>query len=172
MMKDILAGYFYSPSKGNLTLDQLTEEITDYMSEKIERSYEVIVGCDSSSEKEPLFPIAIVILRKGEGGRFFLKKINYRGSDKKFYNWKERILEEVLLSCQLALSLREKITERVKNRIGFCNYEFRYIHADVGENGRTKDMIKEVVGLIRGNGFEAKIKPESYVASVVADRFT
>jgi predicted RNase H-related nuclease YkuK (DUF458 family) len=171
-MKNILAGYFYSPSKGNLTLDQLTEEITDYMSEKLERSYEIIVGCDSSSEKEPLFPIAVVVLRKGEGGRFFLKKINYRGSGKKFYNWKERILEEVLLSCQLALSLREKIIEKVKNRIGFCNYQFRYIHADVGENGRTKDMIKEVVGLIRGNGFEAKIKPESYVASVVADRFT
>ena len=28
------------------------------------------------------------------------------------------------------------------------------------------------VGLIRGNGFEPKIKPESYAASVVADRYT
>jgi len=33
-------------------------------------------------------------------------------------------------------------------------------------------MIKEVVGLIKGNGFEAKIKPEAYVASAVADRYT
>jgi predicted RNase H-related nuclease YkuK (DUF458 family) len=32
-------------------------------------------------------------------------------------------------------------------------------------------MIKEVIGLIRGNGFEPKIKPESFVASVVADRY-
>jgi len=33
-------------------------------------------------------------------------------------------------------------------------------------------MIKEIVGLIKGNGFEAKIKPEAYVASIVADRFS
>jgi len=33
-------------------------------------------------------------------------------------------------------------------------------------------MIKEVTGLIRGNGFEAKIKPESFAASTVADRYS
>jgi predicted RNase H-related nuclease YkuK (DUF458 family) len=33
-------------------------------------------------------------------------------------------------------------------------------------------MIKEVTGLIRGNGFEPKIKPESFVASTVADRYS
>ncbi len=172
IMENILKGYFYSPSRGNLSDVSMIEEIIDYIREKPEKFYEIIVGCDSSSEEEPRFPIAIVVLRKGEGGRFFLKKINYRGSKKKFYNWKERILEEVLLSCQMALSLRERIVEKTKSKTGFCNYQFRYIHADVGENGRTKDMIKEVVGLIRGNGFEAKIKPESFVASVVADRFT
>ena len=37
---------------------------------------------------------------------------------------------------------------------------------------QAKDMIKEVTGLIRGNGFEPKIKPESFVASTVADRFS
>jgi predicted RNase H-related nuclease YkuK (DUF458 family) len=52
------------------------------------------------------------------------------------------------------------------------NYQFRYIHADIGENGATKDMIKEVIGLIKGNGFEPKIKPEAFVASTVADRYS
>ena len=51
-------------------------------------------------------------------------------------------------------------------------YQLRYIHADVGENGKTRDMIKEVTGLIKGNGFEPKIKPESFAASSVADRFS
>ena len=165
-------GGFYSPSKGNLNSNNMIEEIARYISEKPEKFYEIIVGCDSSSQEEPQFPIAIVILRKGEGGRFFLKKINYSGPKKKFYNWKERILEEVLLSCQLALFLREKIIKKIHGKGGVCNYQFKYIHADVGENGQTKDMIKEVTGLIRGNGFEPKIKPESFVASVVADRFT
>jgi predicted RNase H-related nuclease YkuK (DUF458 family) len=33
-------------------------------------------------------------------------------------------------------------------------------------------MIREVTGLIRGNGFEPKIKPEAFAASTVADRYS
>ena len=168
-MNNILNGHFYNPTKGNLGVDKVIEEIINYISEKPEKFYDIIVGCDSSSEEEPNFPVAVVILRVGEGGRFFLKKIGYKG--RKFYNWKTRILEEVLLSCQLALHLREIFEEKVKNLTNTLNYQFRYIHADIGENGATRDMIKEVTGLIRGNGFEPKIKPEAYVASTVADRY-
>ncbi len=50
------------------------------------------------------------------------------------------------------------------------NYDFQ-IHIDVGQNGPTRDMIKEVVGMVRGNGFKAKIKPESYAASSIADKY-
>jgi predicted RNase H-related nuclease YkuK (DUF458 family) len=96
-----------------------------------------------------------------------LKKIHYQ--NKKFYNLKQRILEEVFLSCQLALNLKEVLHEKIRGKN--FNYQLRYIHADIGENGATKDMIKEVIGLIKGNGFEPKIKPESFAASVVADRY-
>jgi len=169
-MENFLQGHFYNPSRGNMLLKGVIEEMAGYMSEKPEKFYDIIVGCDSSSGENPYFPVAVVILRKGEGGRFFLKKVNY--PQKKFYNWKERVLEEVLLSCQLALILREKINHKINSLSNTFNYQFRYIHADVGENGQTRDMIREVVGLIRGNGFEPKIKPESYAASSVADRYT
>jgi len=164
-MSNFLQGYFYNPSRGNLKMSQVIEEILNYIAEKPEKFYDIIVGCDSSSGETPDFPVAIVILRTGEGGRFFLKKIGYK--NRKFYNWKMRILEEVLLSCELALFLRENFAKKIKD----FDYQFRYIHADIGENGQTKDMIKEVTGLIRGNGFEPKIKPEAYVASTVADRY-
>ncbi|MBZ1348249.1 MAG: ribonuclease H-like YkuK family protein [Candidatus Nealsonbacteria bacterium] len=167
-MEKLFQGYFYNPTKGNLKIDQVLEELFNYMSEKPEKFYDIIVGCDSSSGEEPHFPVAIVILRKQEGGRFFLKKINYK--DRKFYNWKTRVLEEVFLSCKTALFLKENLGKRIQKLPNSC-YQFRYIHADVGENGQTKDMIREVVGLIRGNGFEPKIKPEAYAASTVADRF-
>jgi len=163
-------GNFYNPSQGNLKINQVIDEILAYIKEKPERFYDIIVGCDSSSGEEPHFPVAVVILRVGEGGRFFLKTIGYK--NRRFYNWKTRILEEVLLSCQLALYLRENLEKRIKELLSASNYQFRYIHADIGENGATKDMIKEVTGLIRGNGFEPKIKPESFVASTVADRFS
>lgn len=165
-MQEFSNGYFYNPTQGNLKTNQAIDEILGYIKQKPEKLYDIIVGCDSSSGEEPHFPVAVVILRRGEGGRFFLKKIHYK--NRKFYNWKQRILEEVLLSCELALFLKEKLVERLKSP----NYQFRYIHADVGESGATKDMIKEVTGLIRGNGFEPRIKPESFAASVVADRYS
>ncbi|MCD6178205.1 hypothetical protein J7K03_03080 [bacterium] len=170
-MKNSTQEKFYNPTQGNIGFNEVVEEIVAWMQEKPQKEYEVIVGCDSSSDKEPHFPVAVVILRKGEGGRFFLKKIKYK--NKKFFNWHQRILEEVLISCDLALKLREALELKIgklpeiKKR-----FQFKYIHADIGEEGATRDMIKEVIGLIRGNGFEAKIKPEAYVASVVADRFS
>ncbi len=167
-------GHFFSPSKGNLTLEQVIKEIFGYMQESPENQYEVIVGCDSPSSEKPFFPIAIVVLRTGFGGRFFLKKMHYPDSALKRFanvptNWKMRILQEVYLSCELALALKEELEK--ENKLGL-KYLFEYIHADVGERGKTKEMVKEVTGLIVSNGFTPKIKPYSFAATVVADRYT
>jgi len=170
-------GRFYSPSKGDLDFKEVIKEIFDYISAQPEFFYDIVVGCDSPSSDKPFFPIAIVVLRKGQGGRFFLKKMHYPDSYLKRFmhvptNWKQRILQEVYLSCELALSLRETLEKEFGQATPTFNYQFQYIHADVGEIGKTKEMVKEVVGLIRSNGFEPCIKPQSFAASVVADRYT
>jgi len=174
MDKIDLNGHFYNPTKGNLLAKEVIQEIISYIKEKPEKFYEIIVGCDSSSGEEPNFPVVVAVLRKGEGGRFFLKKIKYPSSfNRRFLYWKNRILQEVLLSCDLALLLRDDFHKEIEQvDDGTLQYQFRYIHADIGENGATKDMVKELTGLIRGNGFEPKIKPEAYIASVVADRYS
>jgi hypothetical protein len=173
MSSEINNGQFFSPSKGNLNFQEVIREIFNYISEQPDYFYDIVVGCDSPSSDKPFFPIAIVVLRIGAGGRFFLKKMNYPASFlKRFVNWKSRILQEVYLSCELALSLKETLEREFGKATPTFNYQFRYIHADVGEQGQTRDMIREVVGLIKSNGFEAKIKPESFAASVVADRYT
>ena len=173
-MNDNFQGHFYNPTRGNLLAGEVIEEMISYIKEKPEKFYDIIVGCDSSSGEDPHFPVVVAILRKGQGGRFFLKKVKYPPSiNKKFVNWRTRILEEVLLSCDLALYLREDFQNKIKELSSQnLHYQFRYIHADIGENGQTKDMVKELTGLILGNGFEPKIKPEAYVASVVADRYS
>jgi len=169
-MNKFLEGNFFNPSLGNIPISRVVNELVNYIKKKPDRFYEIVVGCDSSSGEKPYFPVVLVILRRGEGGRFFLKKINYQ--NRIFHSWKERILEEIMLSCQLALYVREKFEGKIKLMKDNFQYQFCYIHADVGENGATKDMVKEIIGLIKGNGFEAKIKPESFAASVVADRYT
>jgi len=177
MVSEILSnGNFFSPSKGDLTLAEVIKEIFGYMQEDPEKQYEIVVGADSPSSDKPFFPIAIVVLRTGFGGRFFLKKMHYDDNFlKKMVFWKNRILQEVYLSCELALSLREVLekenTLRQAQGKGL-KYQFEYIHADVGEIGKTKEMVKEVIGLIKGSGFEPRIKPYSFAATVVADRYT
>jgi len=173
-MEDIIQnGSFFSPTKGSMEFEDVIKDIYDYILAEPEFSYEVIVGCDSPSSDKPFFPIAIVVLRKGAGGRFFLKKMHYPDNELKRFmnvqtNWKQRILQEVYLSCELALNLREVLEKRLSG----LKYQFAYIHADVGEQGKTKEMVKEVTGLIKGHGFEPMIKPYSFAASVVADRYT
>ncbi|MEK7080292.1 MAG: ribonuclease H-like YkuK family protein [Patescibacteria group bacterium] len=169
------SGYFFSPSKGNLDFDEVIKEIQGYIQEQPEFFYDIVVGCDSPSSDKPFFPIAIVVLRTGAGGRFFLKKMHYPDNFLKRFaniNWKNRILQEVYLSCELALSLRETLEKEFGKATPTFNYQFQYIHADVGEQGKTKEMVKEVVGLIKSNGFEPCIKPRSFAATVVADRYT
>jgi len=146
----------------------------EYIKEKPDMFYDIIVGCDSSSGLAPNFPVVVAVLRKGEGGRFFLKKVKYSEDfNKKFLNWRNRILQEVLLSCDLAVFLKENFINRIKEiDSSQLNYQFKYIHADINEKGRTKDMVRELTGLIKGNGFEPKIKPEAYIASIVADRYS
>lgn len=170
-MENFSQGFFYNPTKGNLTLDECVKEIFAYMQERPDRAYEIVVGCDSASSEDPSFPATIVVRRMGEGGRFFLKKISYPGG-RKFYNFKQRILNEVCLSCELALILRERLEIGKLALTQRINWDFSYIHADVGERGATREMIREVTGLIRGNGFEPLIKPFSFAASVIADRYT
>lgn len=167
-MKEIKSdGYFFNPTKGRLTKEEMLKELLDYFKEEPKKSYEIVVGCDST-EREGNFFVVVVALRKGAGGRFFARKVNF---ERKSLSLRERILKEVLLSCDLALSLREDLQKVVNGTLPNLDYQFKYIHADIGENGATKAMIKEIVNLIKGNGFEPKIKPEAFAASVVADRF-
>lgn len=74
--------------------------------------------------------------------------------------------QEALLSIDFAKFLVEGLLE---NNLLDLDLE---IHVDVGKVGETREIITEVVGMVRGSGFEVKTKPESFGASKVADRHT
>ena len=158
---------FNSPTKGKMDFETVISEIVNFIREDPLQIYKLVVGTDSEGKSRPIFVIAVAIHRKGKGGRYFWTKVQKQ----KKYTLRNRIYEETMLSLNLAIVLRQKLEERLKE-IYPLNYENLEIHTDIGENGETKDMIKEIVGMIRGNGFLAKIKPESYGASTVADKYT
>lgn len=156
--------FYYSPSHGKVDLDKLKKIISSYMAQDKKAVYEIIVGSDSQKlEKDTYdFVSALIIHRVGSGGIYFWKRI----IQKRKISLKERIYQEATMSLQTS----ENFVSFFKQN-GISKYNIQ-IHVDIGHNGETRDLITEVVGMIRGSGYEVKIKPDSYGASKVADRYT
>ncbi len=151
---------FISPSKGKMSFDEAFKDIVDYMQEMPGIPYRLIIGTDSQLREDACFVTAIVIHRVGKGGRYYYTKENERMGR----SLKQRIFFEAAKSLGIASRLAEKLAQ---NGYGDLNVE---IHLDIGQNGETKDLIREIVGMVTGTGFEAKIKPDAYGATKVADK--
>ena len=154
---------FYSPTGKIFTQKTLLEEILSYIKSQPQAKYKVIIGTDSNGHEMTDFVSAIVVYRVGHGGRFFWKRIK---DNKKPMVLRERIYQEVVLSLNLAENLLKELS-----LIKDINFNFE-IHVDVGANGETREMLQEIIGMVKGSGYEVKTKPESYGASKVADRYT
>lgn len=160
---------FISPTKGKLTTDEVVSEIVGFIGEDKQVSYTLVIGTDSQEKRlngvrEIDFVTAVVIHRHGKGGRYFWT----RTKKQKIYSLRDKIYAETLASLELAQNLVPILKDAL---MGLAPYDLE-IHIDVGEVGPTREMIKEVVGMVTGNGFTAKTKPESYGAFVVADKHT
>jgi|SRR3989338_8646548 len=148
-----------------LTIPQVVEELVRFAKVDQKSFYKITIGTDSTilADKDADFVTAVVIHRVGKGGRYFWRRIEIG----KFYTLRDRIIQEVLYSLEVA----KDVLVELKKEPALTNWSFE-IHADVGENGPTKVLIQEVVGMIRGSNFEVKTKPDSYAASHVADKHT
>ena len=155
-----------SPSKGRLTFSEMLDDIRDYMLADKKRTYTIVVGTDSQQNYKTDFVTAFVIHRVGAGGRYFW----VREKQENLKSLRQRIYLEALMSLEAVQQLTGSLYKVVKEEDGH-NFNIE-VHVDVGENGPTKEMIKEVVGMIRGSGYEVKTKPLGYGAFVVADRHT
>lgn len=157
---------FTSPTKGELSLEGAVKEISNYINEEPDSFYRVVIGSDSQGKrtngKEQLdFVSAIVVHRVGRGARYFWRKEKLV----KHISLKEKIYTETTMS----LSLASEFVPILRAKVSPTKYDFE-IHIDVGPLGPTRDMIKEVVGMVQGSGYKARTKPESWGASSVADK--
>lgn len=159
---------FYSPTKGSLSLVEVLQDISLFVSEDADSQYRLVIGTDSKTrrvggEQEVDFVTAIVVHRQGWGGRYFWTK----DKQKKTFFLRDRIYTEVWRSLNLA----QELVPQLMGVVPEDRYDLE-IHIDVGTKGPTREMIKEVVGMVVGNGFTPKTKPQSYAASTVADKHT
>ena len=153
---------FKSPTYGILK----KEEVFNYLKKEILKNkdkinYKVIVGTDSQNTYKTKMVVVICLIKEGHGGSFFfffylLPKIK---------NLNTKIFTETEKSLEIARELNEFFhKENIR-----ANVE---IHVDIGKDGKTKELIQSILGWVTSEGFIAKIKDESYVASSIADRIS
>jgi hypothetical protein len=106
---------------------------------------------------------AVIVHREGYGARYFWRK--ERVVQKPVL--RDKIYRETLMSITTA----SEMVPELRLAISAAKYDFE-IHVDVGTVGPTRELIKEVTGMVRANGFDVKTKPESWGASTVADKHT
>src|SRR3989344_4351352 len=158
--------YLFNSSLGiKLSPEQIVREILNFIKADENMDYKVIIGTDSEADQDKTadFVTAIVAYRVVNGGRYFWRRIEDK---QKFHPLRDRILNEVVMSLDVA----KKVIDEFQKVGGLGKRTGFEIHIDVGENGATKVMMQELVGMIRANNFEVKTKPDSYAASKVADR--
>lgn len=169
--KDISGELLNSLTHGEIKIKESILFIKSFLEEKPAAEYSLVIGTDSherennGNSKTINLVTAVLVHRKGFGGKYFWRRKSVSG----IHNLREKIYAETLESLNFALFFVPLLRKELNGNSPLYNLE---IHIDVGEHGDTRDMIKEVVGMVTGNGFIAKTKPYAYGASYVADKHT
>lgn len=163
---------FQSTTHGELTIDEVLFLIKDFLEEEPRAEYSLVIGTDSqeklegnNGKKSINLITAVVVHRKGFGGKYFWRRRRLAN----IHTLRQKIYAETLASLEFASNFVPLLKKQLNGNAPKYLLE---IHVDVGEHGDTREMIKEVVGMVTGNGFIAKTKPESYGASYIADKHT
>ena len=154
-----------------VTYTEMIKVIADYIRANPNAEYDITVGTDSQNHKMTRMVEVVAVCRIGDGGIFFFR----REDIPKIRVLKEKIVEETNRSIENATGFIDALQEELlednidldimfdEDRLSFA------VHADIGRRGKTKELIKEICAWIEASGFEARIKPDSYAASGVAN---
>lgn len=162
ILKDVIDVYFVSPTRGKLTLKQVVEDIIAFVEEEPNAAYKLIIGTDSQARDTVCFVTAIIVHRVGKGARYYYRK-KFMSQVKSL---RHKVYTETSFSLEVVNALEKELS---KTRCRNLHVE---IHVDIGQNGDTRELIREVVGWVMSSGYEVKIKPQAFGATKVADKYT
>lgn len=117
---------------------------------------DVHIGTDSLQVgRYTQFVTVVVIVRKGKGGRVAYRKETVP----RISSLRERLFMETWKSVGLGLAL----SPRVPNEL------IIHIDANPVETTASSKYVQELVGLVVGQGFAVRIKPEAWASTHCAD---
>ncbi len=154
---------------GEVDLEQIVKIIKSIIEGSPDLEYNLIIGTDSQNFSQTKIVTVIALQRVGRGGVFFYDITNVR----RISNIKQKLLTETQMSLDLATKVLDEFDKLFDNTDwDYTKYLNFSIHVDAGENGPTKKVIPEIVSYIHSFGFDAITKPDSFVASSIADKYS
>ena len=156
---------FSTASHSSVSLKEVIKKIMTFYYADPNYQYRLSIGTDSMTHDETHFVLAIVLHRVGNGGIYFYKRMTHP----RIENLRDKLYKETQLSLDATEILMEEIMEEDEDLFNKLNLS---IHLDIGENGPTKALIRELEGWVRALGYDYEIKPDSYAASTIADLYS
>jgi len=145
-----------------MSFSAMFKAICAYMDQNPDEDFRLSIGTDSHVRQHTVFVTAVIIHRVGKGARYFYT----RRRERPMTSLRQRIFSETSFSLELAAQLTAALARQDMAGVKL------EIHLDIGPSGETKGLIRELVGMVEGSGFSARIKPYATGASTVADRHT
>ena len=149
---------------------EMVQHIADYILVDTSAEYEITVGTDSQNHSQTKMVEVIAVRRIGKGGIFFY----HTDTVKIIKTLRDKIVDETSRSLENAKGLLDEIQLILIDKdvdIDKLNVNF-VIHCDIGYKGRTQELITEIVSWVHSMGYECQIKPDSYTASGIANKFS
>lgn len=161
---------FNSMTYGRIDLKEIPEKLLLFYNErkKFGTSFNLIVGTDSQNHKETKVVSVIAIVCEGHGGIFFYSK--------EFYPLIKSVREKLQFETGQSLVIATTLLNELERPLykEFLNNVPLTIHIDAGNSpkGKTAGLINGLVGWVEATGLKCEVKPDSFVASSIADRIS
>lgn len=161
-----------SPTYGRVDMKQIAKIVFDYIKDHadVAEHNHIVIGTDSQNHKDETKAVVVIaVYTDGKGGKFFyeIKKLPV------ILNLKTKIHKETEFSIIYADELLDELFSlAVQENFDYEKYTSVGIHVDAGYAGPSGQVIPEIVGWLKGAGYEPTVKPDSFVASTIADRIS
>lgn len=165
--------FMKSPTYGRVNLPRIVEIIKDFIMRSPDSEYEITIGTDSQNFTKTKIVTVIAVHKIGGGGIFFYDII-YLPLIREL---RRKLNTETQMSIDLANAFIQELEEEF-DRSGwfYDDYHLSFqLHCDIGYNGKTSALIPEITGWVKAavpEEFEPIIKPESFAASSIANKYS
>ncbi|MDQ6595647.1 ribonuclease H-like YkuK family protein [Bacillus salipaludis] len=167
---------FQNLQEQNMTFEHVFSQIVSFMKSDPLGNYRLMVGTDSQVHRSyTVFITGIVIQNEGNGVWACIRKYVV---PRKMLHLHERISLELSLTEEIVSMFTEGRKNELINIIlphlyqGATFVMEGHIDIGAGKRNKTSAFVKEMVTRMESMGVEPKIKPDAFVASSYANRYT